>query len=159
MSMIISISSIWNLQKVDCYRFVQWLNLWEVNIIYHHFQNAGKADWLKMKAIQLKQWQQNRCTWCLLRVYPLVFRRVLRIQCPIFLFSPLPHILPLWLRNCSRLYSLLSDEKETSACSGIKFLTMAPFVLVQSGNRGEMERMREEKGKKGREKGGGSLPR
>lgn len=71
---------------------------------------------------------------------------ILRKQCPIFPFLPsLPrHFLLLWLHNHSRLYyKLLSNEKETSACSGIHFLTMGPFVLIESGNGKERERKRE----------------
>lgn len=52
----------------------------------------------------------------------------------------MPHF-PLWLPNHSEINSL-PDEKETWGCSGSRFLTMVPFVLVQSGNRGGMEGMR-----------------
>lgn len=70
---------------------------------------------------------------------------------------PYTHLLLLRLHNCSRLYTLPSHEKETSACSGIHFLTMGPFVLVESGNGKERERKSEvERGREGEE---GSLPR
>lgn len=80
-------------------------------------------------------------------------------------FSFLSQALPL---HASSLFGYItvvdfihfSDEKkETSACSGILFLTMIVFVFSQSGNRGEMERTREEEGKEGSEEGGGSPPR
>lgn len=79
-------------------------------------------------------------------LFSTVFIMILRKQCPIFPLLPsLPrHFLLLWLHNHSRLYyKLLSNEKETSACSGIHFLTMGPFVLIKSGNGKERERKRE----------------
>lgn len=85
-----------------------------------------------------------------------VLLKVLRIECPIFLFYPrLSHcMLPLsWLHNCSRLYSLLSDEKRNFC------LLWDPFSdndrlcfqsVRKSGRDGENERGRGEGGERER---------